>query len=187
MSTMSPLYTKDLKLSKNRFMLKEFDIKFEKAIDFLKKYLPTNEETSRKPVLPHDLRVGVYLYENGYSEEFVLAGLLHDIIEWSSVTEEMLRNEFGDNVAKLVLANTKDYTINDSKERLEESIKRCVLHGQGALVVKAADILDSFNWYSKQNNKDELRYCKRNIEAILKYKPDDFGDKIFRELAIWQK
>ena len=167
-------------------MTKSLNLKFEKAVRLLVEYMPHSDADSRKPILFHDIRVGVYLYENGYSENIVLAGVLHDAIEWSKVKEEMLGNEFGGEIAKLVLANTKDNSITDKEEKTIELIKRCIQNGQDALVVKAADILDSFKWYSNQDNKNELQHCMRNANAIFKFKPTDFNDKIFDELKSWQ-
>lgn len=167
-------------------MLKTLNVDFEKAVHLLVKYFPISDENSRKPILFHDIRVGVYLYENDYSQDVVLAGLLHDAIEWSEITEQMLRDEFGDNVVRLILANTKDDSITDKFEKTNELIRRCVQNGQDALIVKTADIIDSFKWYSSQNNTGELEYCMRNANAIFKFKSDDFKDKIFDELKIWQ-
>jgi (p)ppGpp synthase/HD superfamily hydrolase len=157
---------------------------FEKAVRLLAKYLPAPEKHSRKPILSHDLRVGVYLYENDYSPEIVLAGILHDALEWSKITKKMLKKEFGDEVLKLVQACTKDDSIKNSDDKIDELIKRCAASGQDALIIKAADILDSFKWYSSQNNQADLKYCVKNIEAIFKYKPKKFKDKIFDELKI---
>jgi len=167
-------------------MTKTLNLKFEKAVRMLVEHMPLSNESSRKPILFHDIRVGVYLYENGYSENIVLAGVLHDAIEWSKISEQMLRGEFGDNIVKLVLASTKDDSITDKEEKTTELIRRCIQNGQDALIVKAADIIDSFKWYSSQDNKDELQYCMRNANAIFKFKPDDFNDKIFNELKNWQ-
>lgn len=167
-------------------MTKSLNIKFEKAVRLLVEHFPVSDETSRKPVLFHDIRVGVYLYEHGYSEDVVLAGVLHDTLEWSSATQGMLKDEFGDNVLRLVLASTKDDSITERGKKTTELITRCVSNGQDALIVKTADILDSFKWYTSQNNEDQLKYCMRNANAILKYKPDDFTDKIFTELKAWQ-
>jgi len=168
-------------------MLKSLNIKFEKAVRLLVEHFPVSDESSRKPVLSHDIRVGVYLYNNEYSEDIVLAGLLHDAIEWSRATEQMLRDEFGDNVVKLVLASTKDDLIIDKQEKTNELIKRCVSNGEDALIIKTADIIDSFNWYASQDSKRELGYCMRNANAIFKFKPNNFNDKIFDELKTWQE
>jgi (p)ppGpp synthase/HD superfamily hydrolase len=168
-------------------MTKSLNLKFETAVRLLVEHFPVSDETSRKPILFHDIRVGVYLYENGYSEDIVLSGLLHDALEWSTFTEEMLRSEFGDMVLQLVKASTKDDSIEDKYEKTKELIMRCVRNGEEALIVKAADILDSFKWYSSQENVDQLKYCLRNANAIFAYKPDNFDDKIFTELQSWKE
>jgi len=162
-------------------------VEFEKAVRLLVKYLPVSEEGSRKPILFHNLRVGVYLYENNYSRDIVLAGLLHDALEWSGFDEESLEHEFGFEVLRLVKANTKDDSIIDRVQKTKELIRRCIDSGQEAMVIKAADVLDSFKWYSAQNNLGEIDYCLRNTKEFLNYRPENFNDKIFDELKKWQE
>jgi hypothetical protein len=99
----------------------------------------------------------------------------------------MLRDQFGEKILALVLANTKDDSIPDKHEKTDELICRCVQYGQEALIIKSADILDSFKWYSEQENISQLKYCMRNANAIFKYKKNDFNDKIFAELEVWQE
>lgn len=166
-------------------MIKELNIEFEKAIRLLAKYAPVSNKKSRKPLLPHDIRVGVYLYENGYSKNVIISGILHDAIEFTKISKQVILNQFGGKVLRFILANTKDDSIIDKEEKTNELIKRCVKNGQDALIVKSADIIDSFKFYSKVNNKAELEYCIRNAKAILKYKPEKYNDKIFKELKTW--
>lgn len=169
-------------------MSKSLNLKIEEAIRLLSKHMEPANENSRKPVLFHDIRVGTYLYENGYSEDIVLAGFLHDTIEWSDITEDIIKDKFGEEVLKLVLASTKDDSISDKKEKAKELIERCVKNGQEALIVKAADIIDSFKWYSSQNNEEQLlNHCLKNADLILTKKPATFGDKIFNELTAWKE
>jgi (p)ppGpp synthase/HD superfamily hydrolase len=167
----------------NKPMENNLDIEFEEAIRLLVEYMPVSDENIRKPILAHDIRVGVYLYENNYSRDIILAGLLHDTLEFSGITQELIEKEFGENVLKLVRANTKDRSIQDSDERINESVRRCAENGEEALIVKTADILDSFKYYTKVNNQAELEYCRKNAEAIKKYKADNFSDSIFLSLA----
>jgi len=162
--------------------MKSLDIEFEKAVWMLAEYMPVSKENSRKPILFHDIRVGVYLYERNYSCDIVLAGVLHDALEFSAITEEMLQAEFGENVLKIVKANSKDRSIQDPDERIEELIKRCAGAGQEALIVKAADTLDSFQHYTKTGNQSELEYCAKTTKAIFKYLREDFKDPVFAEL-----
>lgn len=157
---------------------------FEKAVRLLSEHLPPSDKHTRKPVLFHDIRVGVYLYENKYPDHIVLAGILHDAVEQFNVDEQLLRNEFGDIVTKLVLASTKNSSIKEDKT--SELISRCIQNGQDALVVKTADTIDSFKWYSSKNNDEQLQFCLKTADAIFKFKPDSFNDKIFEELKYWQ-
>lgn len=163
------------------------ELEFERAVRLLTEHVPLSDESSRKPALFHALRVGVDLYKRGYSHVIVLAGLLHDALEWSSLAEPMLRGEFGDDVANVVHACTKDDSIKDPTEKINELIKRCVAAGEDALIVKTADVLDSFAYYTRACNQGELIYCERNAEAIFAQKPERFGDDIFRELESWHK
>jgi (p)ppGpp synthase/HD superfamily hydrolase len=167
--------------------VKDLNVDFEHAIRLLTQLAPISDEKSRKALLPHDIRVGVYLYENGYSRDIILAGILHDTLEFTTVTEQMLKDEFGDDVLKLVKASTKDDSIKDKEEKTNELIKRCAENGQDALIVKTADIIDSFKYYTAVENADQLEYCLRNARAIFKFKPDNFSDKIFEELEKWYK
>jgi len=158
---------------------------FENAVRFLARRMPPAEQMARKPALFHGIRVGVYLYGRKYSQDVVLAGVLHDAVEFAGVDARRIAEEFGERVAELVLASTKDDSIEDPEAKTDELIRRCVSCGEDALIVKTADILDSFSWYTRTGNMDQLAYCTRNANAIMKHKPDDFRDEIFDELGQW--
>lgn len=164
--------------------VQSLNVECEKAIRMLAVHVPPSDETSRKPALVHAIRVGVYLYERNYSRDVVIAGFLHDALEWSSITENMLRDEFGEQVLDLVRACTKNDSIKDPKEKIDELIARCAKAGESALIIKAADIIDSFKYYSKVQNSGELEYCRMNAHAIHRLKPHSFTDSIFEELKI---
>lgn len=168
------------------------DVRIDKAIRFLAEHLPPSDETSRKPILPHNIRVGIYLRKHAksrkYSDELVLAGFLHDVLEWSRANEQNLQKEFGDGITKLVRANTKDDSIKDPFSKTLELIKRCASTGRDALTVKAADILDSYEFYTDMQNSRELEYCKRNAVEILNQKKEQgWDDPIFQELSSWKE
>lgn len=162
-------------------------LKFETAVRWLVKYLPISDSESRKPRLFHSLRVGFYLYERGYTEEIVLAGLLHDLLEWTKADAKLIKKEFGTRVFSLIQACTFNFNIKDRDARISDAAQRAVKTGEAALIVKAADALDSFKWYSAQQNTFGLEYCQWNTQAILKHKPPEFKDKIFIELRKWVK
>lgn len=157
------------------------ELNFEKAVKLLCEYMPVGEER-KKPLLMHALRVGMYLYERNYSADVVLAGLLHDILEWTESSDEAVRSEYGDHVYAIIKANTKDRSIADPVERRREYIDHCVVVGKDALIVKAADTLDSYQFYTSVKNPEELSRSVDIAKTILEKLPSYFHDPIFSEL-----
>ena len=149
----------------------------EKAVRMLCEYMPNDGELS-KPTLLHSIRTGLYLYDNKYDQDIVLAGLLHDIIEDTEVAGQKIEDEFGKSVLNMILANSKD-----KSDRINELIKRCIAAGESALIVKSADVIDNFRYFKRTQDSNGIDYCIRNAKAILKNKPDNFQDKIFKELS----
>ncbi|MEK7633004.1 MAG: HD domain-containing protein [Patescibacteria group bacterium] len=159
----------------------QLDLQFEKAVKLLVQYMPVGEKR-KKPLLMHVLRVGMYLYEHDYSADIVLAGLLHDILEWTEASEGLVKSEFGDAVLAIVKANTKDRSIVDPAERRREYIDRCIAVGESALIVKTADTLDSYRFYRSVDNTDEIARSVDIAKTILEKIPNEFKDPIFTEL-----
>lgn len=54
------------------------------------------------PYITHPLAVGDMLANCGYSEDIIIAGILHDTVEDTDVTLDYIRSEFGDRVAEIV-------------------------------------------------------------------------------------
>jgi len=154
---------------------------FEKAVRLLCDYMPSDANFP-KPVLSHGIRVGVYLYERRYPRHIVLAGLLHDTLEDTKISESLLKREFGETIAKLVVVNSKDKSILDRNTRIEEMIKRCALEGQDALIVKVADLIDNYRYFFRIGSKEGLGYCAKNTEMVFKHLLKEFNDPIFEEL-----
>ncbi len=76
---------------------------YEKAVVFAAR---AHDGQTRKgdgaPYITHPFTVAVILADQGCSEETVIAGLLHDTVEDTTVTLEDIRREFGDGVAHIV-------------------------------------------------------------------------------------
>ena len=148
----------------------------ESAIRFLIESFDKSSSNS-KPVVLHSVRVGMFLYDCEYKNDIVIAGILHDVLEDTSVTAEEITKEFGDEVARLVEANTFDKNITDRTKAYKENFSRCIAAGKDALIIKAADFLDNFE------------YCKfdemwlKKMEYFLEIAKDALCDEIvYKEL-----
>jgi (p)ppGpp synthase/HD superfamily hydrolase len=128
----------------------------EKAIGFLADMIRSSGHNP-KPVILHSVRVGILLLDSGHGTDTVIAGILHDIVEDSAATLDDVGAKFGHSVASLVEANTIDPSM-DRAERDRDTLARCRLAGHAALVVKAADILENWEFFSSlgPNAIDEL-------------------------------
>jgi (p)ppGpp synthase/HD superfamily hydrolase len=151
----------------------------EEAIKVLVEYMPP-ADTLIKPTLLHSVRVGTYLYENGYSQNIVLSGYLHDVIEDTEIENGFIEKKFGKEVLDIILANSKDTSVTENSN--EELLQRCLSYGEEALIVKAADILDNYKYYNRMDDHKGLVYCSRNTEYLLKIVPSNFEDVIFTKL-----
>jgi GTP pyrophosphokinase len=67
----------------------------------------TQKRASGEPYITHCLAVAAILAEMKVPPEVIIAGLLHDTVEDTEITLDDLRNEFGDEIAKLVDGVTK--------------------------------------------------------------------------------
>ena len=141
--------------------------------------MPT-ADTLIKPTLLHSIRVGTYLYNNRYSQNIVLGGYLHDIIEDTEIDNKLIEEKFGKSVLDIVLANSKDPSL--AEDTNQELLQRCLAYGEDALVVKTADILDNYKYYKIINSQKGLDDCSRNTEYLLQIVPADFESEVFTEL-----
>lgn len=95
-----------------------------------------------RPYINHCLEVARILHKHGYSEEIVIAGLLHDTVEDTEATLEDLERLFGEEVSNLVKYVTEDKSPSLSwNERKVMYIKMLTDAPEGAVVISAADKL----------------------------------------------
>jgi len=91
------------------------------------------------PFIEHPLAVAEHLANEGFGDEVVAAGLLHDVVEHAGVSLEELRERFGDEVADLVGVLTESEAIGPYEERKGEHRDRVAAAGREAHAVFTAD------------------------------------------------
>ena len=97
---------------------------------------------TKKPYVSHCMEVARILYKNGYSEECIVAGLLHDTVEDTEVTLDDIRIGFGKEVEKIVKYVTADMSPELSwTERKVRYIKNLTHPPEESIAVASADKL----------------------------------------------
>lgn len=127
-------------------------------------------------------RIGALLYDHDYPNDVVIAGLLNNTMEITSLDYKQLVKEFSPSIAKLVQANTTDDSIPDEFARQVELINNCVEFGEAALIIKAAQILTCFRYYTKLDDQKGVDNCRQNCHFLRSVLPDHFKDEIFPHL-----
>src|SRR3989338_5065488 len=127
--------------------------RFQSAIIFLSDQV-NKGSINPKPVLWHSFRVANNLYEDDQPEDVVIAGILHDALEDTKVSLELIRSAFGEKIANLVKTLTFDQLITDKRQRYREAYQRSLESGQEALLIRAYDILENSDYYQFAESKE---------------------------------
>lgn len=92
----------------------------EKAYELAKKAHGDQKRKSGEPYIIHPLWVAIILADLEMDKETIVAGMLHDVVEDTDVTEENIKKTFGDEVASLVDGVTKLGRLSYSRDKLDE-------------------------------------------------------------------
>ena len=143
---------------------------FQKAIIFASKAMDSCHNS--KPVLVHSLRIAFKLYQNAYHINIVVAALLHDLIEDTSITENDILKEFGEEITSLVLSLTMNKDIVDYKEQYIYNFNQ-IRNSKEALLIRCMDIIDNAPYTIfapedvKIKVKEKQQYFKNISQALL--------------------
>ncbi|HET9170811.1 MAG TPA: bifunctional (p)ppGpp synthetase/guanosine-3',5'-bis(diphosphate) 3'-pyrophosphohydrolase [Actinospica sp.] len=127
----------------------------ERAYQVAEKYHRGQRRKSGDPYITHPLSVTTILAELGMDVPTLCAGLLHDTVEDTDYSLDMLRRDFGDTVALLVDGVTKLDKVKLGEAAQAETVRKMVVamaRDIRVLVIKLADRL---------HNMRTMRYMKR--------------------------
>ncbi|TCP22136.1 HD domain-containing protein [Scopulibacillus darangshiensis] len=135
------------------------------------------------PYISHPYSVGMLLLKAGCSEDIVIAGILHDTIEDTLVTEKDIEEMFGKKVAELVTMASepdkslsweerKQHTIDHLSEASEEAcyvICADKLHNLRSMVSDYEKLGESL-WSRFKKGRDRQEWYYRSLLASLEKK-----------------
>jgi (p)ppGpp synthase/HD superfamily hydrolase len=111
-----------------------------RALDYAThRHAGQRRESDGAPYVAHPVEVATLLYDAGYPDHVVAAGVLHDVLEDTDAERAEIESDFGREVAGLVTALTEDESIEDSRERKAALRLQVAKAGDEAAAVFAAD------------------------------------------------
>lgn len=131
---------------------------------------------SGEPYIIHPLNVAIILADLELDKETIVAGLLHDVVEDTVMTEEDLKREFGDDVALLVDGVTKLEKIPlsagadqpDAKLEMQaENLRKMFLamaKDIRVIMIKLADRLHNMRTLKYKNPASQQRIARETLE-----------------------
>ena len=130
---------------------------------------------SGEPYIIHPLYVAIILADLEMDKETIAAGLLHDVVEDTIMTEQEIREQFGDEVALLVDGVTKlqklQFTGNgDQPDRLEmqaENLRKMFLamaKDIRVILIKLADRLHNMRTLKYQKPESQQRIARETLD-----------------------
>lgn len=133
---------------------------------------------SGEPYIIHPLCVAIILAELEMDKETIVAGILHDVLEDTIMTEEEMREEFGDDVTLLVDGVTKlqqlqlsggndDDKTADRMEIQAENLRKMFLamaKDIRVILIKLADRLHNMRTLKYKSEESQKRIAKETLE-----------------------
>ncbi|OGL40455.1 hypothetical protein A3J32_01605 [Candidatus Saccharibacteria bacterium RIFCSPLOWO2_02_FULL_46_7] len=148
----------------------EDHLEYEKALTFLVENL-RKSGNNPKPVGIHSVLVATRLYRHSYKKSVVVAALLHDVIEDTAVTIEEVKEKFGEPVARLIKAmtrNTRHLSFDEKYKSFTKHMEELLEAGTDALAIAASDFIENSYFYKRGDSKELLEYLIWKYEKFMK-------------------
>lgn len=125
---------------------------------------------SGEPYIMHPLCVAIILAELELDKETIVAGILHDVIEDTIMTDEELEREFSAEILLLVEGVTKLTQLNFSQDKIEvqaENLRKMFLamaKDIRVILIKLADRLHNLRTLQYQSPAKQIEKCRETLD-----------------------
>lgn len=121
------------------------------------------------PYFIHPLMVGFKLEKHGFSDTVVAAGIAHDILEDTDVTEDELREILGDDVVDIVTVVSHDDSLSwdDKKKGYVEQLRNAPEEAKAVSVADKIHNAESMVVTYKEIGGDIWKKFKRSKERKM--------------------
>ncbi len=144
--------------------------KIERAYEIAKAAHGDQKRKSGEPYIVHPLWVSIILADLEMDKETIMAGMLHDVVEDTAISEEELAKEFGKDVAHLVDGVTKLGRLSYSSDKLEvqaENLRKMFLamaKDIRVIIIKLADRLHNMRTLQFMKPEKQKEKAKETMD-----------------------
>ena len=141
-----------------------------KAFEFSKDAHSSQYRESGDPYFSHVFETAKILAEFGMGPTVVIAGLLHDIIEDTDITNENIKKEFGDEILFLIEGVTKlgKLKYRGMKRHIESLRKFFIATSEDIriLIIRLADRLHNMRTLEYLPQEKQIRKSRETLEIF---------------------
>ncbi len=142
---------------------------FKKAYTYAEKAHEGQTRLSGEPFFMHPYEVANILIELSLDISTIIAGLFHDIAEDTTVTISEIRQEFGDEIAKLVDGVTKVGQVDflSKEENQAENLRKMFMAMASdirVILVKLADRLHNMRTLKYQSKEKQIEKARETLD-----------------------
>ncbi len=125
---------------------------------------------SGEPYIIHPLCVAIILSQLELDKESIVAGILHDVVEDTIMTQEELEKEFGSEVALLVDGVTKLTRLKYKQDKLDEQAENlrkmflAMAKDIRVIMIKLADRLHNMRTMQYQSPEKQLEKSRETLD-----------------------
>ena len=146
--------------------------KIEKAYSFAKDAHKGQKRASGEPYFNHVFNVATMLVEWQMDTTTICAGLLHDVLEDTPITEHQFQQEFGSEILEIVKGVTKisDISFKDKKEYRAENVRRILfasMKNLRVLFIKLADRLHNMRTLEYLDKNRQKRIAQETLDIYI--------------------
>ena len=138
-----------------------------KAIYWARKYHADQKRKSGELYYSHPLEVAYIISDYNLKTDVIVASILHDIVEDTEVTVEMINSSFGQRISEMVDRLTRDRP-NGTKLSVEEILNNAYhFKDKEVLLIKLFDRLHNIQTIKSQSPEKQEKICKETIKHML--------------------
>lgn len=142
-----------------------------KAFLFAREKHKNQVRVSSEPYIIHPVEVAKILIGLKTDTHTIVAAFLHDILEDTETTDEVLKNEFGEDVLSLVQGVTKlgKYHFNSKEERQAENFRRMFIamaNDIRIIFLKLADRLHNMRTLNYMREDKQKRIAQETLDVF---------------------
>lgn len=168
----------------------------DRAIELaVKAHKKQKRKGTSKAYITHPFAVSVLLARAGCSEEVIVAGILHDVVEDARIKPDRIREEFGDKVASIVEQCTepdkrrcwekrKQHTLDSLKEAgLDVKFVACAdkLHNIRTIARDYRAVGDRVWRRFRRGRDDQKRYYESLVQLLRIKRGPSAYQKLYKE------